>query len=129
MIIVCLKGEFLRGSSSCCYKKQRLPCTKNKTYEVSILRDFIQSENICNEKVILSIMLSFYIQKYWTVNSRLYQEYNQHTYDTCFSQSWPLHKIRKFHLISWCGNFTEMHSFRMVSAESSETLWKLCIFT
>ena len=34
-------------------------------------------------------------------------------------------KISKFHLISWCGNFEERHSFRIVSDESSETMRKL----
>ena len=27
----------------------------------------------------------------------------------------PLRKIPSFHLISWCGNFAERHSFRIVS--------------
>ena len=35
-----------------------------------------------------------------------------------------LHKIPKFHLISWCGNFAEMHSFCRVSGKSCETLQK-----
>ena len=40
-----------------------------------------------------------------------------------------LHKIPKLHLISWCGNFVERHSFRRVSDESSETLRKLYLST
>ena len=36
-----------------------------------------------------------------------------------------LHKIPKFHLISWCGNFKERHSFRVVSGDSPETMRKL----
>ena len=30
----------------------------------------------------------------------------------------PLHKIPKFHLISWCGNLAETHSFHRVSGDS-----------
>ena len=32
-----------------------------------------------------------------------------------------MRQIPKFHLISWSGNFVEMHSFRRVSDESPET--------
>ena len=32
-----------------------------------------------------------------------------------------LHKIPKFHLISWCGSFVERHSFCRVSGDSRET--------
>ena len=38
-------------------------------------------------------------------------------------------KYRNFHLISWCGNFVERHSFRIVSAESPKTMGKLCLST
>ena len=31
--------------------------------------------------------------------------------------STTLRKISKFHLISWCGNFVERHSFRRVSGD------------
>ena len=40
-----------------------------------------------------------------------------------------LHKKLYFHLIFWCGSFVETHSSCRVSEESSETLWKLCLFT
>ena len=40
-----------------------------------------------------------------------------------------LHKKLYFHLIFWCGCFVETHSSCRVSEESSETLWKLCLFT
>ena len=30
-----------------------------------------------------------------------------------------LSKMPQFHLISWCGNFVERHSFRIVSGDSS----------
>ena len=33
-----------------------------------------------------------------------------------------LRKIPHFHLISWCGNFAERHSFRRVSGESPKTM-------
>ena len=32
--------------------------------------------------------------------------------------------LPQFHLISWCGNFLERHSFRMVSGESPENRQK-----
>ena len=38
-------------------------------------------------------------------------------------------KYRNFNLISWCGNFVEMHSFRRVSGDSPETLRKLYLST
>ena len=38
-----------------------------------------------------------------------------------------LRKIPKFHLISWCENFVERHSFRIVSGEMPETMRKLCL--
>ena len=41
------------------------------------------------------------------------------------SEKDPQRNIPKFHLISWCGNFVERHSFR----ESPETLQKLCVST
>ena len=41
----------------------------------------------------------------------------------------PLRKIPSFHLISWCGNFVERHSFLIVSGDSPETMWKLCLST
>ena len=37
-----------------------------------------------------------------------------------------LRKIPLFHLISWCGNFVEKHSFLIVSGESPKTKRKLC---
>ena len=40
-----------------------------------------------------------------------------------------LHKILYLHLISWCGNLAERHSFRIVSGDSPETMRKLCLFT
>ena len=42
------------------------------------------------------------------------------------------HSLRKtpyFHLISWCENFVEKYSFRIVSGESPETMRKLCLST
>ena len=38
-----------------------------------------------------------------------------------------LHKIWYLHLISWCGNFMEMHGFHIVSGESPKTTQKLCL--
>ena len=35
---------------------------------------------------------------------------------------YSLPKIPQFHLISWCGNFGERHSFRMVSGVLPETM-------
>ena len=40
-------------------------------------------------------------------------------------QFFNLRKILKFHLISWCGNFVETHSFCRVSGDSPETPRKL----
>ena len=40
-----------------------------------------------------------------------------------------LPKISQFHLISWCGNFVERHSFHIVSDDSPETMRKLCLST
>ena len=40
-----------------------------------------------------------------------------------------LRKIPKFHLMSWCGNFAERHSFRRVLGESTETVSFHKIFT
>ena len=34
-----------------------------------------------------------------------------------------------FHLISWCGNFVERHSFRVASSDLPETIRKLCLST
>ena len=36
--------------------------------------------------------------------------------------------IPEFHLISWCGNFVERHSFCIGFSESLKTLRKLCLF-
>ena len=44
-----------------------------------------------------------------------------------WNHSQPRRKILKFHLISWCGNFMETHSFNRVSSDSSETLWNLYV--
>ena len=38
-----------------------------------------------------------------------------------------LRKMSLFHLIAWYGNFVERHSFRIVSGDSPETVWKLCL--
>ena len=38
-----------------------------------------------------------------------------------------LRRIPQFHLKSWCGNFVERHSFRIVSDVSPETIRKLCL--
>ena len=38
-----------------------------------------------------------------------------------------MRKIPYFHLISWCRNFVERHSFSIVSGESPETMRKLCL--
>ena len=46
-----------------------------------------------------------------------------------FAPVFPLRKIRKYHLIFWCGNFVERHSFRRVSGDSPEPLQKLCLST
>ena len=40
-----------------------------------------------------------------------------------------LQKIPYFHLISWCGNFMERHSFCIVSGDSPKTMQKLCLAT
>ena len=40
-----------------------------------------------------------------------------------------LQKIPQFYLISWCGNFVERRSFRIVSGESHKTMGKLCLST
>ena len=40
-----------------------------------------------------------------------------------------LRKGQKFHLIFWCGDFVEKHSFQRVLSEPSETLRKLCLST
>ena len=39
-----------------------------------------------------------------------------------------LRKIPKFHLISWCGNFVETHSFRRVLGDSHQELYGNCAF-
>ena len=41
----------------------------------------------------------------------------------------PLRKILLFHLISWCENFVESHSLRIVLGDSPETIRKLCLST
>ena len=38
-------------------------------------------------------------------------------------------KYRNFHLISWCGDFVERHSFCIVSGDLPETMRKLCLST
>ena len=38
-----------------------------------------------------------------------------------------LRKIPQFHLISWCGNFAERHSFHKVSGSSPKTMRKMCL--
>ena len=43
--------------------------------------------------------------------------------------SFALDKIMKFHLIYWCENVVERHSFSWVSSDSSENLRKLCLST
>ena len=40
-----------------------------------------------------------------------------------------LHNLLTSHLISWCGNFVEMHIFYRVSGEFPETMRKLCVST
>ena len=39
-----------------------------------------------------------------------------------------LRKIPKFHLISWCGNFEERYSFRIVSGDSPRKLGEISVF-
>ena len=39
-----------------------------------------------------------------------------------FSKLFAVLKYRKFHLISWCGSFVEMHNFRRILVVSPETL-------
>ena len=38
-------------------------------------------------------------------------------------------KILYAHLISWCNNFVERHSFLTVLGNPPETMWKLCLST
>ena len=40
-----------------------------------------------------------------------------------------LRKILWFHLIFWCGNFVERHSFLIVPGDWPETMRKLCLST
>ena len=40
-----------------------------------------------------------------------------------------MHKMPKFHLISWYGNFVERHSFHGASRDLPKTLRKLCLST
>ena len=61
----------------------------------------------------------------WLTTLRLGGAYNflkmsQKTFLQVFVEK--LHKIPKFHPISWCGNFVETHSFRRVLDESLETI-------
>ena len=44
-----------------------------------------------------------------------------------YSRQYPLHKIPNFHLISWCGNFVDRHSFSRVSGNSPK-LYGNCAF-
>ena len=44
-----------------------------------------------------------------------------------YSLQYPLHKIPNFHLISWCGNFVDRHSFSRVSGDSPK-LYGNCAF-
>lgn len=47
--------------------------------------------------------------------------------ESCFQQISTLHKLLKFHLISWCGKFVKIHLFQRVSNELPNTLRKLFI--
>ena len=38
-------------------------------------------------------------------------------------------KITNLHLIPWCGNFVERHSFRIVFGNSLRNMWKLGLST
>ena len=40
---------------------------------------------------------------------------------------YSLRKTASYHLTSWCGNFVEMHSFRIFSFVLPETIQKLCL--
>ena len=52
----------------------------------------------------------------------------------CYILLWIINSfmnlLRKtpFHLISWCGNFVERSSFRIISGDSPEIMRKLCCF-
>ena len=46
---------------------------------------------------------------------------------TGLSMEHTLGKMPYFHLNSWCGNFLERHSFRVVLGDLPETMWKLCV--
>ena len=52
----------------------------------------------------------------------------QLTQDQQISSS-TLQKLPQFHLISWCGNFVERNSFRIVSGDSPEATRKLFLST
>ena len=49
--------------------------------------------------------------------------------ETMISDKGTLRKIVLFQLISWCGNFVERHSFRIVLGDLPNTMRKLCLST
>ena len=55
--------------------------------------------------------------------------WNYHSFLIFTISPFRLWKIPQFHQISWCGNFVERHSFRIVSGESPATMLKLCLTT
>ena len=60
------------------------------------------------------------------IEQKLYPRWTNDLNDSDF-HSLPLRKIPWFHLISWCGNFVERHSFHIILGDSPETMRKLCL--
>ena len=60
---------------------------------------------------------------------KIYYDFGFYCHRHLFLSKTTLCEIPKFHLISWCENFVEAHSFRRVSGDSPETLQKLYFST
>ena len=56
-------------------------------------------------------------------------EFGNWTTKTAVIKAIHCKKVPWFYLISWCGNFVEGHSFRIVLGDSPETMRKLCFST
>ena len=65
-------------------------------------------------------LISFSWSKFLTTLAKWSLNYSLYTIKA------SLRKIPKFHLIPWCGNFEERHSFHIVSGKCTCILWIVC---
>ena len=99
--------------------------TNGFNWEEGFIKSFILFYLVIKYTLITYNIHTTYFNDIWIIGNKVKEK-------ICSPQSWLKEctaKIPQFHLISWCGNFVERHSFSIVSGVPPKNMRKLCLST